>query len=83
MYNEKNAISKQDGNSPLQLNASITDLELNEVVGGYSSHAEIDEKNKIVWVVPENGASSDDFFFRLQARLNTISTSILATRLIT
>lgn len=73
MSNEKNAISKQDGNSRLELSASITDLELKEVVGGYSSHAEIDKENKIVWVVPENGAGSEDFLFQVSREANCYS----------
>ncbi|HEX8884954.1 MAG TPA: hypothetical protein VF797_10730 [Noviherbaspirillum sp.] len=64
MNEEKNAIGKQDGNSHVESSAIISDLELNDVAGGYSYHAKIDKKNKTILVVPEGGAKPDDLFFR-------------------
>jgi hypothetical protein len=64
MNDEKNAVSQQESNSILEPSSAINDTELNGVVGGFSSEVTFAHDKKIIFVVPKNGTSSDDFFFQ-------------------
>jgi len=73
MNEEKNAIGKQDRDPDFKSSVIISDLELNEVTGGYSYHAKIDTKNKTVWVVPSVGTNPDDLFFQASCEVKYYS----------
>lgn len=69
MNDEKNAFLKQEENSRLESNPAITDIDLNAVVGGFSSTDHIDEHEKIIRVEPKGVTNFDRLIFQASKEL--------------